>query len=148
MSGTTGSSENRSAEAVVSDWFDAFARRDVEALMQLASDDIVEVLPGVGVITGLVEERAFLSGLFASFPDLETEVKRVTASGSVVAVEWARRGAFTGSPWQGLPPTGKSFESSGAAFMEVGDGRVTHVIVYSDSAQLAAALTPAPDPAS
>ena len=145
MSATTSSSENRSAEAVVADWFDAFARRDVEALMQLASDDILEELPGVGVINGLVEERAFLSGLFASFPDLETEVKRVTAGGRVVAVEWVRRGAFTGSPWQGLPPTGKSFESTGAAFMEVDAGRVTHVVVYSDSTQLASALTPDPD---
>ena len=138
-------SENRSAEAVVADWFDAFARRDVEALMALASDNIVEELPGVGVISGLEQERAFLSGLFASFPDLETEVKRVTAGGNVVAVEWVRRGAFTGSSWQGMPATGKSFETTGAAFMEVKDGHVTHVIAYSDSAQLASALTPDSD---
>jgi ketosteroid isomerase-like protein len=78
---------------------------------------------------------------------LETEVKRVTAGGSVVAVEWVRRGAFTGSPWQGMPPTGKSFETTGAAFMEVKDGQVTHVIAYSDSAQLASAFTPDSDPA-
>jgi steroid delta-isomerase-like uncharacterized protein len=145
MSASTSSSQNRSAEAVVADWFEAFGRRDVEALMELASEDIVEELPGVGVISGLVEERAFLTALFESFPDLETEVQRVTAGGRVVAVEWVRRGSFTGSPWQGLPPTGKSFEATGAAFMDVDDGRVTHVVAYSDSTQLASALTPDSD---
>jgi steroid delta-isomerase-like uncharacterized protein len=142
MTATTSSSENRSAEAVVADWFEAFARRDIEALMQLASPGIVEELPGVGVISGEAEERAFLTGLFESFPDLDTQVKRVTAGGRVVAVEWERRGSFSGSPWQGLSPTGKSFESSGAAFMTVDQGRVTHVVVYSDAANLQSALTP------
>lgn len=130
------STDNRSPEVVVADFFEAMAHRDVEALMQMVSDDIVEDLPGVGVVTGVVEERAFLTALFASFPDLTTEVTRVTAAGRVVAVEWRRRATFTGRPWQGLPASGKSFESSGAAFVEVDGGLVTRVTVYTDSAQV------------
>ena len=137
MSNTVPSTNHRSPEVVVADFFKAFARRDVEALMQMVSDDVVENLAGVGVITGIEEERAFLTGLFASFQDMKTEVMRVTAAGRVVAVEWRRRGTFTGSPWQGLPASGNSFDARGAAFFEVDDGYVTRVTVYSDSAQFA-----------
>jgi steroid delta-isomerase-like uncharacterized protein len=110
----------------------------------------VEDLAGVGVITGLTEERAFLTAFFGSFPDMETEVVRVTVDGRVVGVEWRRRGTFTGSPWQGLPASGRSFDLRGAAFVEVDDGLVSRVTAYSDSAQLGrdlGILPPAGSPA-
>jgi steroid delta-isomerase-like uncharacterized protein len=122
---------------VATEFFEAFGRRDVDALMQIVSEDIVEDLPGVGIVSGLEEERAFLTGLFGSFPDLTTEVTRITIDGRVAAIEWKRWGTFTGAPWQGLPASGRAFESSGATFVEVDDGRVTKVTVYSDSAQVA-----------
>jgi steroid delta-isomerase-like uncharacterized protein len=128
---------NDDTRRVATEFFDAFGRRDVDALMQIVSDDIVEDLPGVGIVSGLDEERAFLTGLFGSFPDLTTEVTRITIDGRVAAIEWKRRGTFTGAPWQGLPASGRAFESTGATFVEVVDGRVTKVTVYSDSAQVA-----------
>jgi steroid delta-isomerase-like uncharacterized protein len=126
----------RDPAVVVGEFFDAMGRRDIEATMDLVSDDIVEDLAGVGVINGVAEERAFLTAFFGSFPDMQTEVRRVTAQGRVVAVEWRRHGTFTGSPWQGLPASGRPFDLRGAAFMEVDDGLVTKVTAYSDSAQL------------
>jgi steroid delta-isomerase-like uncharacterized protein len=136
MSDTIPNTDDRPAEDVVADFWEAMRRRDVEAVMRLVSDDIVEILPGVGVINGPAEERAFLTAFFASFPDMRSDVTRVTAAGRVVAAEWRRRGTFTGSPWQGLPASGKPFDVLGAAFFEVDNGRVTRVTVYSDSAQL------------
>lgn len=118
-------------------FFEAFAPRDVDALMQLVSADIVEAVQGVGVMTGAAEGRAFLTGLFASFPDLASEVVRVTAAGRVVAVERVGRGTFTGRPWRGLPASGKPFESRGAAFFEVDGGRASRITVYSDTARFA-----------
>ena len=128
--------DRRSPAVVVGEFFDAMARRDIEAAMRMVSDDIVEDLAGVGTISGLVEERAFLTAFYGSFPDMQTDVVRVTAQGPVVAVEWRRRGTFTGSPWQGLPASGRRFDLRGAAFLEVDNGLVTHVTAYSDSAQL------------
>jgi steroid delta-isomerase-like uncharacterized protein len=125
------------AESVARDFFDAFDRKDVERVMSLVSDDIVEDVPGVGIIEGAEEERAFLNSLFSSFPDMATEMTRVTAAGNVVAIEWSRRGTFTGAPWQGLPASGRSFSTRGAAFLEVNGDRVTRVTIYSDSATLA-----------
>jgi steroid delta-isomerase-like uncharacterized protein len=142
--------DRRAPVVVVAEFFDAMARRDIEAAMDLVSDDIVEDLAGVGVISGLAEERAFLTAFFGSFPDMQTEVVRVTAQGRVVAVEWRRRGTFTGTPWQGLPASGRPFDLRGAAFAEVDDGLISYVTVYSDSAQLGrdlGILPPAGSPA-
>jgi steroid delta-isomerase-like uncharacterized protein len=132
------------ARRIATEFFDAFGRRDADALMEMVSPDIVEDLPGVGVISGLEQERAFLTGLFASFPDLATEVTRITIDGRVAAIEWRRTGTFSGAPWQGLPATGRAFESVDAAFVEIDDGRVSKVTVYYESAQLAHALGVAP----
>ena len=128
---------DRSPEAVARDFFDAFDRKDVEKLLSLVSDDIVEDVPGVGIIEGTEQERSFLNSLFSSFPDMATDVTRVTTSGGVVAVEWSRRGTFTGEPWQGLPANGRTFDTRGAAFVEVSGSRVTRVTIYSDQATLA-----------
>src|ERR1700724_3037422 len=119
---TTPQTDRRSPAVVAQEFFDAMARRDIEAAMDLVSDDIVEDLAGVGVISGLTEERALLTAFFGSFPDMQTEVIRGTAQGRVVAVEWRRRGTFTGTPWQGLPASGRPFDLRGAAFIEVDDG--------------------------
>jgi steroid delta-isomerase-like uncharacterized protein len=118
-------------------FFDAFARRDVDAMMSMVSEDITEDLAGIGVINGIEEDRAFLTALFESFPDLETEVTRTVAAGNVVAVEWRRRGTFTGRPWQGLPASGRPFAFRGCALVEVDGDRIKRVDVYSDSAEFA-----------
>jgi steroid delta-isomerase-like uncharacterized protein len=131
---------NDETRRIATEFFDAFARRDVDALMQMVSADIVEDLPGVGIVSGPEQERAFLTGLFASFPDLATDVIRITVDGRVAAIEWKRTGTFTGAPWQGVPATGHRFASAGATFVEVDDGQVSKVTVYSDSVQLARAI--------
>jgi SnoaL-like domain len=59
----------RPAEEVVADFFDAFGRHDVEAITALLCDDVIEDLPGVGAVEGINNEREFLIGLFAAFPD-------------------------------------------------------------------------------
>jgi len=125
------------AESVARDFFDAFNRKDVERVMRLVSDDIVEDLPGIGIVEGTEQERAMLNALFSSFPDMATEVTRVTVAGNVVALEWSRRGTFSGAPWQGLPANGRPYNIRGAAFLEVNGDRVSRVTVYSDSAALA-----------
>jgi steroid delta-isomerase-like uncharacterized protein len=122
---------------LVAAFFDGFAHRDVDAMMQLVSEDIVEHLPGGGVVTGAEEDRAFLTAMFASFPDLETEVTRVVADGELVSVEWRRRGTFTGRPWQGLPASGKPFAFRGVAVVRVVGDRIGRIDVYSDMAEFA-----------
>ena len=105
------------AEEVVADIFDAFGRHHVQAVTGLLCDDVIEDLPGVGAVEGINNEREFLIGLFAAFPDLRVEVTRLLAEGigNIVAVAWICRGSFTGQPFQGLPASGKTFVSRAAA---------------------------------
>jgi steroid delta-isomerase-like uncharacterized protein len=124
-------------EQVVRDFYAAYGRRDVEAMMSLVSDDIVEDLSGIGLVTGAQDEREFLSGLLAAFPDLVTEVTRVIAVGDLVAVEWHRSGTFSGTPWRGLPASGKPFVLRGGAFLVVSDNKITRITGYYDTADFA-----------
>ena len=124
-------------EELAARFFEAFGRRDVDAMMSMVSEDITEDLAGFGVINGIEQDRTFLTALFESFPDLETQVTRTVAAGNVVAVEWRRRGTFTGRPWQGLPASGRPFNFRGCALVEVDGNRIKRVDVYSDSAEFA-----------
>jgi len=126
---------DRPPNDVVARFFEAFARRDVDTMMEVVSDDIVEDLAGVGVVTGADEDRAFLTALFESFPDLASEVTRVVGAGNLVAVEWRRRGTFTGRPWRGLPASDRPFDFRGVALVEVDGDRITRINVYSDTAE-------------
>jgi len=122
---------------IAADFFAALERRDLETLTSLVSDDIVEDVAGVGVITGRAAQRALLTAMFDSFPDLATEVTRIVGDGQVVAVEWRRRGTFSGLPWQGLPASGRPFAFRGVAIVEVDGDRVARVDVYADTAEFA-----------
>jgi predicted ester cyclase len=77
------------AEEVVADIFDAFGRHHVQAVTGLLCDDVIEDLPGVGAVEGINNEREFLIGLFAAFPDLRVEVTRLIA----VGISWPSRGS-------------------------------------------------------
>lgn len=125
------------AEQVVRDFYAAYARRDVDAMMAYVSDDIVEDLSGIGLVTGARQEREFLTDLLASFPDLVTEVTRVLPGGDVVAVEWRRHGTFSGAPWRGLLASGKPFALRGGAFLEVHEDKITRINGYYDTAEFA-----------
>ena len=126
-----------SPEQVVRDFYAAYARRDIDEMMSHVSDGIVEDLSGVGLVTGAQQEREFLAGVIASFPDLVTELTGVLACGDVVAVEWRRAGTISGAPWTGLPASGKPFALRGGAFLEVSENKITRITGYYDTAEFA-----------
>ena len=66
-------------------------------------DDIVPL----GPLRGTEEIVAFFRELFAAVPDMEMTVTRVVAGETQAVVEWRMTGNFTGSPFQGIDPTGR-----------------------------------------
>jgi steroid delta-isomerase-like uncharacterized protein len=120
------------AEQAVADFFDAFGRRDVRAISQLLTDDVVEELPGTPPIEGIEAECAFLTGLFAAFPDMHVEVTRLMAVDQVVAAAWTRRGTFGGKDFQGLPANGATIDSAAAGFFEIKGGLIARITVCAD----------------
>ncbi len=76
------------AAALARAYFEAVARRDLDAMHAFYAPD------GVGEIHGLVELRAhdtyrpWFAALFAAFPDFEFEILDVLSAGDKAAVRW------------------------------------------------------------
>jgi steroid delta-isomerase-like uncharacterized protein len=130
--GGTAAAGERAPEQVVAAFFDAFGRHDVEAIRRLLTDDIVEELSGTSPIAGIENECAFLTALFAAFPDMQVDVTRLMAVGQLVAVEWTRRGTFAGDDFQGLPANGARIDSPAAGFFEIAGSLIKRITVYAD----------------
>ena len=128
-------------------YFDAIAKRDVDAMLEHWSDEGVIDLVPLGILRGRDEIRAFFTELFTAFPDFETTVARVAAGQDDVAVEWRSHGHFTGGPFQGVDPTGRLVEIRGVDILEVADGKTVSNTAYYDGMAFArgAGLLPAQD---
>lgn len=125
---------------ILDGFYTAYLARDVDAMMTWVTDDIVEDLSGIGYVTGAMEERQFLTGLFAAFPDLETHLTQVVVDEHGASVEWHRRGTFSGAPFQGLVANGRAFELRGGAFFEFAKGRIQRITGYYDTYAFARAI--------
>jgi steroid delta-isomerase-like uncharacterized protein len=131
-----------SSEEVLRSYFEAIGRRDLDAMAEHWSPEVVEDITGVGILRGPDELRAFFSELFAAMPDLETTVQRMVASGSedVVVVEWRMRGNFTGGQFRGIDPTGAHLELRGCDVFELEDGKIARYTAYQDGMETARAI--------
>jgi steroid delta-isomerase-like uncharacterized protein len=101
------------------------------------SPDGVEDIVPLGVFRGPDEVRRLFGELFAAIPDAEMQVTRVIADDRTAVVEWRMRGNFTGGPFQGVEPTGRSIELRGVDLVEVEDEAVVRNTAYYDGADFA-----------
>lgn len=67
--------------------------------------------------------RRRIEALRMAFPDLRVRTVRTVVQGSLVAVHLVATGTHEG-PYQGAPPTGRSWSSTCSAIFEVQDGRI------------------------
>lgn len=113
-------------------YFDAWNRRDPEAVCAVFADGGTYTDPAV---PGGLDPQAtgrYAAGLFAAFPDLAFEIGTTVAGGDgVVCAEWTMTGTNGGS-FQGLPPTGRSVRLPGADVIRLEGDRVRSVTGYFD----------------
>ena len=128
------------AEEIARGYFDAVARRDPDAMAAFWAEDGIDDLVPVGIFRGPVEIRSFFAGLFAAFPDMEFTVEQVTATATVVAVQWRAHGTFRGAAFQGVEATGRRVEIRGCDCVEIEDGRIVRNTAYYDGAAFARGL--------
>jgi steroid delta-isomerase-like uncharacterized protein len=114
-------------------YFNAWNARDASAILATLSADATYDDPITGgPISGDAIAR-YAKGLWTAFPDLVFDMVSVAETGSGrVAAQWIMRGTNLGS-FQGLPPTGKRVETTGADFVTTADGKVTSVTGYFDA---------------
>ncbi|HET9219645.1 MAG TPA: ester cyclase [Terriglobia bacterium] len=114
-------------------YFDAWNRRDPEAVLATMAVDGTYTDPTTnGPLSGDAF-AAYMKGLFSTFPDTSFEiVSEGQLAPDLVAAQWIMRGTNHGS-MRGLPPTGKSIQLHGADFIRVIDGKIRSVDGYFDS---------------
>jgi steroid delta-isomerase-like uncharacterized protein len=118
-------------------YFEAVAERDPEKMSKHWADDVVEDVPGVGVLRGPAAIKAFFREMFAALPDLETTAQRVVADDTRAVVEWRMGGTFSGAPYQGIEPNGRHVELRGLDLFEIEKQKITSNTVYFDTSEFA-----------
>lgn len=122
------------ALAVAGRYFDAWNRRDAEAIAAVFADDGSYVDPVVPGGLGPAATGEYAGGLFAAFPDLAFAIESEAACGDgLVAAEWRMTGTNRG-PYMGLPPSGRQVDLAGADLIRVEGERVRSVRGYFDTA--------------
>jgi steroid delta-isomerase-like uncharacterized protein len=127
----------KAVEAHVRSYFDAIAARDTRAIAEHWTEEGVDEIVAQGPLRGRREIAGYFAEVFAASPDVETSVTRVVAGERQAAVEWRMQGTFDGAPFQGIEPTGKSWELRGLDLMDVEDGQITGNTAYFDGAEFA-----------
>jgi steroid delta-isomerase-like uncharacterized protein len=119
---------------VAAGYFDAWNRRDPEAIAASFAPDGTYSDPGVPDGLGPAATGHYAGGLFAAFSDLAFEVEWAgECGGETVAAQWVMTGTNDG-PFQGLPPSGRGVRLPGADVIVVEGERVRSVTGYFDTA--------------
>jgi steroid delta-isomerase-like uncharacterized protein len=128
-----------SAEAVVRRYFDALARRDLDAAEACWQPGGVSTVP-LGDLSVPEQWRAYFEELFAAIPDSRHEVLDVIAAEDRVAVRWRLTGSFAGRPYQGIRATGQQIVQEGVDVLTVEEGLISSNNAYWDDAATARQL--------
>jgi steroid delta-isomerase-like uncharacterized protein len=124
------------AETVVKKYFDALARRDVEAMAALWAPDGTDRIAGQVEAAGPDGVRAYFTELFAAFPDFALTVRSTVAEEDRVAVHWTATGTMTGPLW-GLDPIGARVELEGIDLLRVEGDRLVRNDAVADGMSVA-----------
>jgi steroid delta-isomerase-like uncharacterized protein len=125
--------ETATAAALMTNAFEALARKDLDALEAMWHDDVIEDFVAIALVDGKAAARAFFSDLVTAIPDLVFRATRVMGVDESTAVgEWHLEGTFDGGPFLGVQPTGGHIMLRGIDVMEFDDGRLRHNTVYYD----------------
>ena len=118
---------------VAMQYFEAWNRRDPEAIAAILVPDGTYTDPSVPQGLGPAAAGEYARGLFAGFPDLAFEIVSATECGAgTVAAQWVMTGTNDGS-FLGLPPSGRAVRLPGADFIATEDDRVRSVVGYFDT---------------
>ena len=130
----------KQVEQTLRSYFEAVARRDIEAMAGYYDSEVVLDLVPIGIKRGSAEYRAFFEEIFRAFPDSEFVVTRVTANADAGAVEWRMSGTFSGGPFQGVEPNGRRVDIRGCDCFEIKEGKILRNTAYYDGMQFARAV--------
>jgi steroid delta-isomerase-like uncharacterized protein len=122
--------------AMIAEYNDAWNRHDVDAIVALHAPDMVfeNHTAGERAEGGAVREH--IAGIFASWPDLAFETRRLYVADDLVVQEWTASATHDHELRRGdlvSPPSGRRIEWAGCDVIPCADGLIKRKDVYSDS---------------
>ncbi len=119
--------------------FDVYNSRDIDAFMDLYTDDAVLTFPQ-GSIRGRDAIRQNWAQQWASFPDSHISSELLVAEGDTVADEFTYSGTNTGPiampDGSTGPATGRHIEMRGMQLMKMRDGKVVRHDIFLDTGDM------------
>lgn len=103
-------------------WEEVWHQGDLRLLDDLFTPDFVRHDPG-RELRGINQNRQFISGLRAAFPDLHFTVEDQIAEGDKVVVRYRFQGTHLGD-FQGMPPTSKQANYTGILIYRMSGGKI------------------------
>jgi len=123
-----------STRSVAKSYFEALARRDVEAMVDHWRPGGREFIRGQVDTTAPDGVRAFFAELFAAVPDFDLQVHEIVVEKDRAAVRWRATGTFCGdAPFKGIEPNGARLELEGCDVLQISDGLIDANDAFSDS---------------
>jgi steroid delta-isomerase-like uncharacterized protein len=108
--------------------------RDLDGVAKHWHDDLLEDFIVLGPLHGVAAVRSFFEELFAAFPDFHIEIETLLGDDTTAFIAWRAKGAFTGSPFQGIDANGATIELRGVDRMEFANDKLVRNTVYYDGA--------------
>ncbi|MFV2062770.1 MAG: nuclear transport factor 2 family protein [Chloroflexota bacterium] len=124
--------EQMSAADVYRAYISAERSRDTAAMTALLTPGITIELNGRPVLESAAEDAAAATVLFDAYPDYRREIIELIEQGTVAAARWR----MVGHPHEGLRDRFGDLDIAGCSIVEVNDGRITRVHVWSTSGAL------------
>jgi hydroxyacylglutathione hydrolase len=125
-------------KAVMTAYFDALARHDLDAIAAAWAPDGHCHVAGQADATGPDGVRTYWAELFGASPDLRLQIEALIAEGDQVAVKWSGSGTFAGpGSYQGIEPTYTRLELEGLDLFSVRDGQIVREDAYTDGSTFA-----------
>jgi steroid delta-isomerase-like uncharacterized protein len=123
--------DRQSAIEQIHRYYDAFNRRDWQAMLDCLCEDVVHDLNQGARETGRQAFAAFLQRMDASYREQLRDIVVMAADdGARAAAEYVVHGQYLRAD-EGLPPAnGQTYVLPGGAFFELRDGRIARVTNY------------------
>ena len=132
-------------EAVVRRWMEAWNTQDLDASVELLEPEFVRHDANLPEVVGPEAQRAFLAGIYQSFPDIHVEPQQVIAQGDLVTVRLSVHGTHRGE-FLGVPATGQEIKIQSVDIFRVPDGKIAEQWVLMDALGLMQQLGAIPSP--
>jgi steroid delta-isomerase-like uncharacterized protein len=125
--------------AAIDRYNEAWNAQNLDAIMAMHAPDMVFANHTAGESASGEEVRGHIASIFASWPDLRFETRRLYVREGLVVQEWTASATHTETMRRGdieAPPSGRAVSWDGIDSIPFEDGLIKRKDVYSDSVSI------------